>query len=459
MLTVLGVGAVWGFTVDDAWIIARVAHHWAIGDGHRFNAAGAAVDAVTPLGFPLLLLPAARRSTEAAFELARVVGAASVVTTAAVIAGRVARRGGSRRGWLPVLLWCASLPWLAWASAGLETGLVALGCALAAAPGPAGVLAAGVVGALRPELIPATAILAVGGAWVERERRGRVATRALIWLTPIVAVVLVRQLAFGATYPLAALAKPAELVHGLRYVLGGLALTGLPWLLLAPGVVRGLPRQSQLLLVALGAHAASLLAAGGDWMPLFRLWVPVFPWMVLVAVEIAERAPLRWTLLRGTLALAATLLLHVGLGGPSRRVAGERRALIESARPVLTGARRVAALDVGWVGVAHPGLVVDLAGVTDPSIARLAGGHTTKRVPADLLRTRRVDHVVLLLAPGRKLVWPPQGGQFARGVEQVVAHDAHALGYQPIAELPLGADQRYVVLAEYGARDAASEPR
>jgi hypothetical protein len=52
--------------------------------------------------------------------------------------------------------------------------------------------------------------------------------------------------------------------------------------------------------------------------------------------------------------------------------------------------------------------VLDLAGVTDPTIASLPGGHTSKRVPEGLVESRGVDHAVLLLAPGtrREDPWP-----------------------------------------------------
>ena len=58
----LAVLALWGFTVDDAFIIARYAHHIAIGDGYVFNAGGPTSDGVTPLPFALLLAPLARTS-------------------------------------------------------------------------------------------------------------------------------------------------------------------------------------------------------------------------------------------------------------------------------------------------------------------------------------------------------------------------------------------------------------
>ncbi len=50
----------WGYTVDDALISVRYAHHLAPGQGWRFNAGGPATDGVTPLAWPLLLAPVAR---------------------------------------------------------------------------------------------------------------------------------------------------------------------------------------------------------------------------------------------------------------------------------------------------------------------------------------------------------------------------------------------------------------
>src|SRR4051812_8801381 len=52
----------WGFTVDDALISARVAAHLAQGLGYRFNPHGSVTDAVTPLGYAWLLALLARLS-------------------------------------------------------------------------------------------------------------------------------------------------------------------------------------------------------------------------------------------------------------------------------------------------------------------------------------------------------------------------------------------------------------
>ena len=69
------------------------------------------------------------------------------------------------------------------------------------------------------------------------------------------------------------------------------------------------------------------------------------------------------------------------------------------ARPLLEGASRVAALDVGWVGAATDADVVDLAGLTDPEIAALPGGHTSKRVDAMFLLARDPDVLVFYRPP------------------------------------------------------------
>jgi hypothetical protein len=78
--------------------------------------------------------------------------------------------------------------------------------------------------------------------------------------------------------------------------------------------------------------------------------------------------------------------------GPDLRAVMERRlSLVQAGKDALAGARVVATVDVGWVGWAHPELVVDLGGVTDPKIGRLPGGHTSKPLAPGLFSDRNVD--------------------------------------------------------------------
>ena len=117
----VGVALFWGFTVDDAWITARVAWRFASGLGYRFNETGPAVDAVTPLGWVFVLVPFAKHSPFPALQAARYLGAIAWILAAAWL-GYSAKKCGKNPYYAMVLL--AAAPLGAWASAGMETGFV-----------------------------------------------------------------------------------------------------------------------------------------------------------------------------------------------------------------------------------------------------------------------------------------------------------------------------------------------
>ena len=125
-------------------------------------------------------------------------------------------------------------------------------------------------------------------------------------------------------------------------------------------------------------------------------------------------------------------------------MAPERAALIAEARPVLAHDRRIAALDVGWVGAASDADVIDLAGVTDPEVAFLPGGHTSKRIPRAWLFAREPSAIVLLSKPGAAPTKSFAPESFSRAVEQRVAW-LSADDFRVRCTLPLG-EQTYVVL-------------
>jgi hypothetical protein len=140
--------------------------------------------------------------------------------------------------------------------------------------------------------------------------------------------------------------------------------------------------------------------------------------------------------------LAGALSIHLAsaVGPVARRVGADRARLIELARTPLAGARSIAALDIGWLGAATTAGIVDLAGITDPRVAMLPGGHTSKRIDDALLRARNVDTLVLLEARS------PEAG-YAREVERRVALLPSVADLRPVARLPLGGGtQHYVVL-------------
>jgi hypothetical protein len=129
-------------------------------------------------------------------------------------------------------------------------------------------------------------------------------------------------------------------------------------------------------------------------------------------------------------------------------VGADREALIAAARPWLADARRVAALDIGWVSAATEADIVDLAGLTDPDIAALPGGHTSKRVGARFLLDRDPDAFLVYaqrLPPGGLASW--QDLVTPHAVEaRLVDDETIALHFAPAAWLPLGTTGGYILL-------------
>ncbi|MGH7271711.1 MAG: hypothetical protein ACREJ3_14870, partial [Polyangiaceae bacterium] len=180
---------------------------------------------------------------------------------------------------------------------------------------------------------------------------------------------------------------------------------------------------------------------GGDWMPYARLMVPIAPSLVYASVLASAHAAPMATASRSVLALAAGIWLVVRGGTSGRSVGADRAALVAVARPVLRGARRVASLDVGWVGAATEADILDLGGVTDPVVAALPGGQTSKRVGVMFLLGREPDVLLLYLPNGL-----PSGGlgawqdaAFSRAVEARLARsEVIARHFAPAAWLALG---------------------
>jgi hypothetical protein len=294
--------------------------------------------------------------------------------------------------------------------------------------------------AWRPELAPWCLSVRFGLRLAEGAPLARAAASAALPAAAVMLVGVVRVLAFGRAAPLSVFAKPSDLEHGASYALHAFVQTGLPLLCVAPfSLRRGAPVARAIAVAAL-VHFTSLLLAGGDWMSLYRLAVPILPSLVIGAAELWRVAPAWSSWLRLALALALSTYVAVMVGPAARGVQRDREALIEQARQPLSGARAVAALDIGWVGAATSASVVDLAGITDEAVAMLPGGHTSKRISDALLRGRDVDALVLLTAPG-------SSQHYAREVERRVALLPSAEPFVVVARLPLGkTTQSYVIL-------------
>jgi hypothetical protein len=258
-----------------------------------------------------------------------------------------------------------------------------------------------------------------------------VALTVALAFVPFAACVLVRLACFGRAAPLALLAKPSDLQHGLLYGSAAMFVILTPILAFAPLALRRASIGARTLAIAGLIHVLVVVAVGGDWMPYARLMVPVAPSLVLVFVDVA-RVARPWATAARTLAAIALGAIVLRAAPAGRHVHEDRKALVARARSALAGAHVVAALDVGWVGAATDASIVDLAGLTDPAIAVLPGGHTSKKVDVAMLLDRKVDAIVLYGDP--------------RIVEQrLLRSPLFEEQYVRTTPLPLGTAQHYDV--------------
>jgi hypothetical protein len=457
LAALLPAALMWGFTVDDALIPIRYAQNLSSGAGYRFDVHGPPSDGVTPLPWSFVLVILASADALTTLTRAKALGVLAWAVAAAVLGARLGTAskhlgkvfggenedgGGKQLG----KVFGRSVPALAalvvvalafeigaWSASGLETGLVLALATLAATnvverPRAAAILA-GAAAAFRPELAPWAVTLAALGA-LERDRDARkAAIGAAIAVAPFVACAVARLIVFGRAAPLAVLAKPSDLSHGATYAGAATVVLLLPILALAPfAIARSRGTGAPTLAIAFCVHLASITAAGGDWMPYARLVVPVAPSLAIVFVETVARSHRASVAARVVVAVGLGALLAVRVAPAGRHVMADRSALVASARPMLADATAVAALDIGWVSASLPRdtRILDLAGLTDATIAVLPGGHTSKRVDAAMLLDRGIDVVV---------VWEAA----PRVVEQrLLRSELFADRYERAATLPLG---------------------
>ncbi|CAN5694502.1 hypothetical protein BH09MYX1_BH09MYX1_60470 [soil metagenome] len=435
---VIGCAALWGFTVDDALISVQYARNIVNGVGYRFDPGGSVTDGVTPLPWPVLLLPFAKGTALEVLLRARVLGAALYILAAAALGRRVSEEPAPRWaaiGGAVVLGLC--VPAAAHAVSGMETAVVVFLATLAVVVrgDRTSALLAGAAAAFRPELIPWA--LAHSVLRAPADARSRVRSGALAFAFPLVVVAL-RVSLFGHAAPLAIHAKPADLSQGVAYALAAALSSATPFVGVSIAGLR-VSRSARAIIVAFFVHLLAVAAAGGDWMPLARLVAPLAPGLVLAFVLAASEIP-RWSLvLRGLLVAGfGWIPLLVGVG-TARFVFADRRAMIEAATPELAQCSYIAAADVGWVSAAAPGRrILDLGGLTDPEIAYLPGSHTSKRVDASMLLDRHVDCVLLYVeGPSDLATW--RASRFAHAVDARLARsDLFADRYTPTHFIPLG---------------------
>ena len=247
-----------GFTIDDALIPARYAHHVATGHGYAFNVGGPVTDGVTPLGFVYLLVPFARSGPLGALAAARYGGAALWLLASGSLGIAIDRVGGSKARFVGLAIVAASAPLGAWAGAGLETPLATAfitgGLVLRSfGRASASALLLGLAAGLRPEVLPLSLALAFPAPVRIDDRADRGDerdeppakigphhfARLAIAGTPFVVIALIRFFVFGRPAPLSVIAKPPDLAAGAVYALACFLLTG-PLALMAPLAFRKL---------------------------------------------------------------------------------------------------------------------------------------------------------------------------------------------------------------------------
>lgn len=399
----------WPYTVDDAFIVARFAQNLARGRGYGLNP-GQHADGVTG---PAWLLPGILATWAGVDPVtaAKIVGLACGVAAALWVVNEQRRRAlGSAYAPLAGLMLACQPSLGGNGSAGLETGAATLALTIAtsaalARPEPKAVrlgAAIALMAWLRPEL--AVVCLVLLGAL--SARRGWATMRPALELALLGAgsVVAFRWLLSGRMVPLAWSAKAGTLADGFHYSSRALwVVTGVGGIALAIAGARLGQRRDGVRAWILLAHVAAVTLAGGDWMPGFRLFVPVLPqYAALTSVGFVAwwrrgRTWVRAAALACLFAACGLPLLDLALRIPQWRAAGESRERVGSqiAARLRAETRRVALVDVGYLGYASGREVIDLGGITEPAVAALPGGHLSKRLPAEWLRERAPDALLL----------------------------------------------------------------
>ncbi|UJR81021.1 hypothetical protein [Sandaracinus amylolyticus] len=408
---VLAIGcAAFDYTVDDAYVLARYARRLARGLGWTMID-GPPTDGVTG---PLAIVPGVVAELVGLDPLiaSKIVGLACGALAAALACRAASRHAlGGPSAWLVALIAGSGATLGIWSVAGLETGMAALAATIAclaaiARPAPRGAILGVAIAALawlRPETaVLSTALIATCAARDRREAKIALSIAALGALS----LVAFRVALFGSAIPLAWDAKPGELSRGIGYVARGLVIvTGLGGGALLAFRAARRARTLRFLALALSAHVIAVAIAGGDWMPGFRLFAPIVPAYALLAGIGGARAIALTRGLRRRIAIVAVVLAIVApavdalVQIPRAREIGETRARIGAPLAhelaALAGDAPVALVDVGYLPWAGGFDVVDLGGITDPTIGRRPGAHLDKQVEPELLAARGASVIVL----------------------------------------------------------------
>jgi len=405
--------------VDDAWISFRVARNLLEHGVLTYAPSRAPVEGATNLTWTLLsttwiaalpgvdpILPA-RIAGLACHLLAVGIG----ICTAARVVDRAGGDGAKASLAAAIALGApGSLTY--WAMSGLETGLwgllLAAGVALLISRRHllAGLCLA-TLAATRPEGVLAGGLLCLGALAFQ----GRAAlSTAVVFGAGVAALEGFRLVVYGDWVPNTFHAKEPSVEAGLDYVLGALGPSGIGLLGLPAGLAAARRRPAAALLLLACVLVAGAAGSGGDWMPGYRrLTLPLLLMGGLagVGVGLAAGRPQRLLAWGGIVGAAACALL----AGASRLDHGRFphgvHAVLGERALETPGVQGIAAVDIGRLGWAFPGEVVDLVGLTDAHLARLPGSHADK--PWDEQWFRGHDPDLLIVRSETPVVDPLPG--------------------------------------------------
>jgi hypothetical protein len=362
------------YFADDSFISLRYVRHLAHGEGYVYNL-GERVEGATNLLWILLLVPCEWLRLDLVWA-ARVLGllcAAGALTLAAI---EVWKRSDLVFGIAVVAFGALQADFCCWSAAGLETPLVALlGMLILQRAGGGWGPFAGLAFAARPDGL----LSVLGGG------RGRRADYA--WLAGVVGAITAFRLAyFHALVPNSASAKLSasteQWAEGARYLATFLvdgnellvlcALIGI-WACRSDPLVRGAA-------FWIAAQVGFCVLVGGDGLSMHRFLAPIVPPLALLAALGLEKlvAMSGYRLAAIPWALCVAIPLGMANGG-QRSPLAQRDAEIprwsEAGRWLASHSRPedvVAAAPIGAVGYYSERPILDLLGLTDPHIARVA---------------------------------------------------------------------------------------
>jgi len=364
------------FTIDDAWISFRTARNLVEHGVLTYDVTQPPVEGVTNLSWTLL--SAAGQALFPAIEpvlLARAFGAVCVFTTAWLAVGVAAQFAGRARPGSQVTAAFVTAILLGTAGnvayhsvSGLESGLylllwvASLDAVLARSPGR---LAACVslMAATRPEgvLLGALTLALAAGEWGVRQVRGPV----FAWLTALAAIEGFRLIYFGALVPNTFHAKPPSPHLGWMYLGRFLTAVGFAGPLAAAVGAWHSRSLARTLLIA-GVMVVGATWSGGDWMAGYRRLLDAY---VVLAIGGGVGVALVRSAAAPALAMVAGSAWMAFSGRDSAAYSFIAEAQVGALLGDTPGVNTVAALDIGCLGWYYPGAIVDLAGLTDRTLA------------------------------------------------------------------------------------------